>query len=278
MDKLELHIESVIFSSENPISIKEIKACLEQSMDTKLKKGMIEGAMENILKKYEDDSFSFEVIEISDGYQFLTKGAYHHTIGTLLKQKAKKRLSKAALETLAIIAYKQPTTKSQAEAIRGVSCDYSIQKLLEKELIAIVGRGDGPGKPLIYSTSEKFMDYFGLKSIKDLPKLKDFNMEDNTIGEAAAIEENIEQSTPEEIVITEGENIEQHTPEEIAVTEGENNLAAEEIESTEEIVEELTEDTKEEITEETINITEETEVSEESNPDETEEEQADQQE
>lgn len=206
MDKLELHIESVIFSSEQPISVKEIKDCLEQSMDTKLKKGLIDTALENLIKKYQNESFSFEIVEISDGYQFLTKGAYHHTIGTLLKQKAKKRLSKAALETLAIIAYKQPTTKSQAEAIRGVSCDYSIQKLLEKELVTILGRSDGPGKPLLYATSDKFMNYFGLKSIKDLPKLKDFNVEDNTIGEAAAGEEVIEQRAVEEIVITENSN------------------------------------------------------------------------
>lgn len=197
MDKLEQHIESVIFSSVNPITVKEIKDCLEQSMDTKLKKGMVEKAMEQLLSKYADDSYAFEIIEISDGYQFLTKGAYHHTIGTLLKQKAKKRLSKAALETLAIIAYRQPATKSQAEAIRGVSCDYSIQKLLEKELVTIVGRSDGPGKPLLYCTSEKFMNYFGLKSIKDLPKLKDFNIEENTIGEAASIEEAVEQNAVE---------------------------------------------------------------------------------
>lgn len=223
MDKLELHIESVIFSSEQPISAKEIKACLEQSMDTKLKKSLIDTALENVVKKYQKDSFAFEIVEISEGYQFLTKGAYHHTIGTLLKQKAKKRLSKAALETLAIIAYKQPTTKSQAEAIRGVSCDYSIQKLLEKELIAIIGRSDGPGRPLLYSTSEKFMNYFGLKSIKDLPKLKDFNVEENTIGEAAAGEEVIEQNAVEEIVITEdsGNDIVPQTEEEPKINEKE---------------------------------------------------------
>ncbi len=206
MDKLDQHIESIIFSSEHPITIKEIKECLEQSMETKIKKVMMEEAMKRVVEKYSDEQYPFEVVEISDGYQFLTKGAYHHTIGTLLKQKAKKRLSKAALETLAIIAYKQPTTKSQAEAIRGVSCDYSIQKLLEKELISIVGRSDGPGKPLIYATSEKFMNYFGLKSIKDLPKLKDFNLEENTIGDIAKIEEEVKQDSPEVIEVTEHPN------------------------------------------------------------------------
>lgn len=189
MDKLIQHIEAIVFSSENPISYKEIKNCLEQSMETRLKKDMIEEAIQGLMNRYKEDSFAFEVVEISGGYQFLTKGAYHHTIGTLLKQKAKKRLSKSALETLSIIAYKQPTIKTEIEAIRGVSCDYSIQKLLEKELIAIVGRSDAPGRPLVYATGEKFMNYFGLKSIKDLPKIKDFGTEDNSIGEEAGIEE-----------------------------------------------------------------------------------------
>ncbi len=198
MDKLEQHIESIIFSSEQPIALKEIKNCLEQSMETKIEKQLLEKAMEKLVKKFESDDFAFEVVEISGGYQFLTKGAYHHTIGTLLKQKARRRLSKAALETLAIIAYRQPVTKSIAESIRGVSCDYSIQKLLEKELISIVGRSEGPGRPLLYATSEKFMDYFGLKSIQDLPKLKEFAQEENTIGEAAGLEESvIIEDTPE---------------------------------------------------------------------------------
>lgn len=189
MDKLIQHIEAIIFSSENPISYKEIKSCLEQSMEVQLKKEMIMGALASLKQKYQNDDFAFEIVEISGGFQFLTKGAYHHTISTLLKQKAKKRLSKSALETLAIIAYKQPVIKSQMESIRGVGCDYAIQKLLEKELIIIAGRSDNPGRPLLYATSEKFMNYFGLKSIKDLPKLKDFDTEENTIGEEINIEE-----------------------------------------------------------------------------------------
>jgi hypothetical protein len=100
----------------------------------------------------------------------------------LLQIKAKRRLSTAALETLAIIAYKQPLSKSEIEHIRGVNCDYSIQKLLEKELIVINGKGDGPGRPLLYATSKSFMDHFGLKSVKDLPKLKDLHILDNEIG------------------------------------------------------------------------------------------------
>jgi len=107
----------------------------------------------------------------------MTKAAYHETIGNHIKLENRKNLSKAAMETLSIIAYKQPIVKSEMEVIRGVSCDYSVQKLLEKELVEIVGRSEGPGRPLLYGTSDKFMDHFGLKSIADLPKLKDIEID-----------------------------------------------------------------------------------------------------
>ena len=124
-----------------------------------------------------------ELVKSGGGYQFLTKPAYQASIGILLKQQSKKRLSNSALETLSIIAYKQPVTKSEAEQIRGVSCDYSIQKLLEKELIEIKGKSEGVGRPLLYGTSQKFMDYFGINDLKELPTPKDFSTEENSIGE-----------------------------------------------------------------------------------------------
>ncbi len=113
----------------------------------------------------------------------MTKGAYHNTVAVHLKQTTKRRLSQAALETLALVAYKQPVTKTDLEAIRGVNCDYALQKLLEKELVLIVGRSEGPGRPLLYATSDKFMDYLGIKTLADLPKPKDFKEVENTIGE-----------------------------------------------------------------------------------------------
>jgi segregation and condensation protein B len=129
------------------------------------------------------------LVDIADGYQFMTKGAYHNTIAIHLKQTTKKRLSQAAMETLAIIAYKQPVSKSELEEIRGVSCDYAVQKLLEKELVVIGGRSEGPGRPLLYNTSDKFMDYLGIRSMNDLPKPKDFKEVENTIGNAPSLEE-----------------------------------------------------------------------------------------
>lgn len=151
--------------------------------DTDIPEMDIDQAIKTISEKYKEESFSFQVEHVGGGYQFLTKPAYQSSIGILLKQQSKKRLSNSSLETLSIIAYKQPVTKSQIEQIRGVNCDYTTQKLLEKELIEILGKADSIGRPLLYGTSAKFMEYFGINDLSDLPTPKDFSSEDNTIGE-----------------------------------------------------------------------------------------------
>lgn len=134
----------------------------------------VDSALQGIKEKYDSEFYPFEVKESGGGWQFLTKKDYHKTIAQLNGDKFLKRLSNAALETLAIIAYKQPITKGEIEAIRGVNSDYSIQKLLEKELILISGRNEhAPGKPLVYATSKNFMDYFGINSASDLPKIRE---------------------------------------------------------------------------------------------------------
>ena len=113
----------------------------------------------------------------------MTKNIFSRLNEILLKQQSRRRLSISALETLSIIAYKQPVRKSEIEKIRGVNCDYTIQKLLDKELISIVGKSDKVGRPLIYSTSDHFMDYFGINSLDQLPTIKDFEKEENSIGD-----------------------------------------------------------------------------------------------
>ena len=181
--KLDLHIESLIFSSEDAISYREIGKVLEATFQQKFDKKDILEAIDRIKAKYSHADFAIEIVEISGGYQFLSKGAYFNTIGQYLKITSRKRLSKAALETLAIVAYKQPVAKTELEKIRGVNCDYSIQKLLEKELVEILGRSDSPGRPILYGTSQKFMSYFGLKNLKELPQIKDIKQADSEIGE-----------------------------------------------------------------------------------------------
>ena len=165
-----------------PISFSDIKNTLSSYFDTDISKDDILSAIEELKQRYADEAFAFEILEIAGGYQFMTKGSYHPIVGQFLRIESKRKLSRAALETLAIISYKQPITKSQMESIRGVNCDYTVQKLLDMELVEIVGREQGPGRPLLYGTTEKFMDHFGLKDLRELPQLKEFETEVEAIG------------------------------------------------------------------------------------------------
>lgn len=171
------HVESLIFAADRPLPLLEILDLLNNALaflEDRATLEQVEAALEAIREKYSSEFYAFEVRESGGGFQFLTKKEYYQTVAQLNGEKFLKRLSTAALETLAIVAYKQPISKGEIEHIRGVSTDYSIQKLLEKELIVISGRSEQlPGKPLLYSTSKAFMDYFGLNSPKDLPKLKE---------------------------------------------------------------------------------------------------------
>lgn len=196
---LEQHIEALIFASEKPVTPKEIKACLQEAFGWEVNEEEFEKAIEAIQEKYLADSFSFHLVMTGGGYEFMTKKDFAPLINTFLNQKAKKRLTRAALETLSIVAYKQPVTKAEIEQIRGVNCDYAVQKLLEKELIVIAGRAETVGHPLTYATSEQFMDYFGINSPADLPKLREIEAgHDNEIGSAPEVEEDRENSLPEE--------------------------------------------------------------------------------
>lgn len=184
---MKQHIEALIFASPQAIPLSEIKSVLEEALQAEVAESEILETIGAIKEQFSQEIFAFELVEIAGGWQFLTKGAYHNTVAVHLKQTTKKRLSQAALETLALVAYKQPVTRSELEEIRGVNCDYALQKLLEKELVTIAGRSEGPGRPLLYATSEKFMDYLGINSLGDLPKPKDFKEVENTVGEAEMV-------------------------------------------------------------------------------------------
>jgi len=188
LSKLSQYIESLIFVAESPVTIKDIKDSLQSSLKLKASKEEINETVEKLQKKYKNHNFSFELVTISDGFQFMTKAAYHDLVGQYLRIQSKKKLSRAAMETLAIVAYKQPMTKSGIESIRGVNCDYAILKLVEKELVEILGRAQTPGRPILYGTSDKFMDYFGIRDITDLPKLKEIIVSENSIGMEAGLE------------------------------------------------------------------------------------------
>lgn len=176
------HIEALIFASDKPLTTMELTELVNNALgfiEDRADMEQVSTAIEGIHEKYASDFYPFELKQSGGGWQFLTKVTYHKTVALINGDKFIKRLSAAALETLAIIAYKQPITKSEIEAIRGVNCDYAVQKLLEKELIIISGRHeDAVGKPLIYSTSKSFMDYFGINSADELPKINEVLMEE----------------------------------------------------------------------------------------------------
>lgn len=212
------HIEALIFASDKPLSNSELVELVNTALgfiEDQATSDQVQAAIEGIREKYDSEFYAFELLEIGGGWQFLTKPAYHKTVAQLNGDKFLKRLSIAALETLAIIAYKQPVTKSEMEAIRGVNCDYAVQKLLEKDLVIISGRNeDAVGKPLIYATSKSFMDYFGINSSEDLPKISEVLMEElvqaTNVQESMADAENdniTEEETNVLAVTAEGEII-----------------------------------------------------------------------
>ena len=183
MDSLLSNIQALIFCAQAPVAIEDLQKCLSEVLQREISISDVLEGIEEINERFAADDFAFQIYAIGGGYQFLTKPDYQDAVALFLKQKSKRRLSASSLETLAIIAYKQPISRSGIEQIRGVSCDYAIQKLLEKELIQIKGKADTIGRPIIYGTTQKFMDYFGINHLKDLPQLKDFISEENAIGE-----------------------------------------------------------------------------------------------
>ena len=191
------HIEALIFASDKPLTTLEMTDLINAAfgfMEDKISLDQIESCVEGIVEKYNSQFYPFEVIQSGGGWQFLTKKEFHKTVAQLNGEKFLKRLSAAALETLAIVAYKQPVTKGEIEGIRGVSSDYAVQKLLEKELIIITGRNEKmPGHPLVYTTSKSFMDYFGINSAEDLPKIKEV-LSEQIIQPTIISEINFEQS------------------------------------------------------------------------------------
>ncbi len=217
IEELMLQSEALIFGSDKPLTSIDIAqlirdAASEEEVDLE----KLPNALEAIVEKYASDFYPFEVKQIGGGFQFLTKKQYYPALAKLNGEKYTKKLSTAALETLAIIAYKQPITKGDIESIRGVNSDYSVQKLLEKELIVISGRNeDLVGKPLIYSTSKSFMDYLGLNSLDELPKLSEILQQD--LVEPTQATEAIPEGTTQMVVSENGElmEIEKTAPENI---------------------------------------------------------------
>lgn len=176
-------VEAIIFVAEQPVTVPFLLEAINGAKDATpgevevlgpVEAEAVQAALDALLTKYHHSDTPFEVRKVAGGYQFFTKQPYYPYVRQAVVHKNQKRLSRAALETLAIVAYRQPITKAEIEFIRGVNCDYALQKLLDKQLLSITGRADAPGRPLLYGTSPFFMQYFGLDDLGDLPKLKEF--------------------------------------------------------------------------------------------------------
>lgn len=174
LNYLRTHIEAIIFCAQEPVTIAGIRKCLFEMLGEEPAEESVREHIESLQEQYKVEKYAFGLVAVAGGYQFLTKPAYEKTVNILLNQTSRRRLSRTALETLAVIAYKQPISKSQVELLRGVGADYAIHKLLEKELITVKGRAKTPGRPVLYGTSDKFMQYFGINSMEDLPLPEDF--------------------------------------------------------------------------------------------------------
>ncbi len=163
-------VESVIFASTEPLQIERITECVQRdSVDN----AFVAGVIESLNHKYETAGLSFRIIKIAGGYQFATLPQYDKWLSRLYKTKADRKLSQSSLEVLAIIAYKQPISRSEIEKIRGVNADWTLRSLMEKNLATVVGREDAPGRPLLFGTTRQFLEHFGLNAISELPKLKE---------------------------------------------------------------------------------------------------------
>jgi segregation and condensation protein B len=161
-------IEALIFVSEEPLTVKTIADILEEDKET------ISAAVEELAKEYEEREGGLTLREIAGGWQISTRAEHHEEIRKYLKTRPSAKLSLAALETLAVIAYKQPVTVPEILEIRGVQSASAIKTLLDKRLIVAKGRKETVGKPMLYGTSKDFLLQFGLKDLSELPSIEDF--------------------------------------------------------------------------------------------------------
>jgi segregation and condensation protein B len=174
VDNLKAIIESLLFAAETPLKIDKIKSVLEVA-----DRNAIREALEALAEEYESGKRGFFLAEVAGGFQVRTRPEYGQWIRRL-KETRPTRLSRAAMETLSIVAYKQPMLRSDVEYLRGVDCGGTLRTLLERGLIRILGRKDLPGRPMIYGTTRKFLELFDLKDLEELPSLKDLT----DLGEA----------------------------------------------------------------------------------------------
>ncbi len=172
-------IEALIFATDEPLTARQIADILRNAenggISIRMKDDEILSVIRDLNAVYVHERRSFRIIQVAGGYQFATMPEYAEWLGRLVKEKARRKLTQATIETLSVIAYKQPVTKPEIEAIRGVNADYAIQKLMERGLVTIVGRAASAGRPLLYGTTADFLKHFGLNDLSELPKPREID-------------------------------------------------------------------------------------------------------
>ena len=176
ISSMEAAVEAVLFTMGTSVETSRLAAAIEQDEQTTRR------LVRNIMDKYNAKDRGICIIELEDSFQMCTKKEYYDNLIRVVSQPKKHTLTDSALETLSIIAYKQPVTRLEVEQIRGVKSDYAVNKLLEYNLITELGRLDAPGRPILFGTTEEFLRSFGLSSVEDLPELSpemiaDFKLE-----------------------------------------------------------------------------------------------------
>jgi segregation and condensation protein B len=178
-------IEALLFSAQKPLSIREIATAIKGAEDetspnefSRVREAEVAAALEQLKIEYVEQERAFQLIEKAEGWQFATDGQYAQWVRQLFPVPKPARLSAPALETLAIIAYRQPITRADVEAVRGVNIDGVLQTLMERGLVKIAGRAEIPGRPLLYETTQFFLDHFGLRNLEELPNVEELRRRD----------------------------------------------------------------------------------------------------
>ncbi len=169
LDNTQAVVEALLFASDKPLMLEQIKDVLDNLTTVQVRK-----AIEDLNLDYETQNRGMRVFEVAGGFRLITPANLAPFLKKFYKQRKVEKLSKPALETLAIIAYKQPVTKLEIELLRNVNVDGVAKSLLEKGLVRVAGRKNAPGRPLVFATTREFLEHFGLKSLADLPKMEDF--------------------------------------------------------------------------------------------------------
>ena len=176
-EELKAVIENVLFAADQPVSVGQLQDLFAETTE----KAVLKSALDELVREYQ--SRNLQLMEVAEGYQLMTRHDYSDWVRKFMKLDKTAKLSQPSLDTLAIIAYKQPLTKAEVEEIRGVDSSGVVRTLLEKKVIAPSGRKKVPGRPIMYRTTRKFLEYFGLMDLRDLPTLEDFKESELTEGQ-----------------------------------------------------------------------------------------------